>query len=595
MVKGGKMKKIINLRTIIFILIILILSFRLIYLFGLRKSSHVDETYSVGIANSLGLPIFISPGTDEDGNEYYRNVQAWYDGQAIKDYFVVNEGERFDLAGVVQNKLWDTALPNYEILINFVFSFFPGTFSWGYLFAINFVFYVLSLVVIFFIGKNFFAEPVTGFINGCCCMLFWGLSVCGTGAYTYFRMYGVLSFYSLLMVLMIAKLIKKDGSKVLLYIGLSLSVFFGLATHTLFIVFAFWITFFSCLYLLMKKRIKDCFITGGVVLGTLIFLVVIYPFDPAIVSTWMNETNDTGFSFYTNLTYANIHTFAESLGFYLPVTVPNIVFVLGVLVFIAIIVFLLKALFRNESWFKDFEKKALTNLSNVRSFFRNGMEKVGPSFWLILFTAIAYMITTAAISPVVTQGMFATRYFFMCMNLVIICFVTFWLMIYDGFRKKTKIITGIVILALFSFLIYSQNYLFGNPFIFNKPYDDEDEFREMVADSDVMVFAVKPWYLYCLLSPLRDVDNFYFDCIYMDQLETCSATMPEGDFYVMVDPFYFEGSDVYHIDASGNSFTSLDYVNNLVENSGESYDVEYIRDFYSYPEVYSIYYLKKNM
>lgn len=306
------MKKNFNQRFIFLFSIILLLSVRLIFIYSERTSYYVDELYSYGVSNSIGNPVLVWYETYNDSDETIktRYCGEWHDGDILKNYLIINPEERFHFLDVIENKTWDTAPPNFELLIHFVSSLFPGTFSFDYAFSINLIFYIGSLMLIFFISRKIFKEEDIGLFNALCCTLFWGLSICGTGAFTFLRMYGILSFYSLLMIYSILRIFIKDKISIKNLIILFISFFLGLFTHTLFIIFAFWLTLFSCICLFIKKRIGDSFKTGFTVLASLIIFVLIYPFDYSRVNSWMGTENNDGYSFLTNLSQANKYSFS---------------------------------------------------------------------------------------------------------------------------------------------------------------------------------------------------------------------------------------------------------------------------------------------
>ncbi len=570
--------------TLIFWVLIILLGVRLIFTFEKRITHHTDELYSVGTANSIGEPVFVH------GEDQY-HMGDWYSGDDLKRYLTVDDSERFGVFDVIQNKNWDNAPANFEVMINLVFSLFPGKFSWSYVFAINFVFYIGFLFISYLISKSLVDDEDSGRIIGLCTMVFCGLSVGGTGAFTFLRMYGVMCFYSLVMILSVIKVI--SGKKIF-YVLLAFSMFFGVFTHTLFVVFAFYLTLFSCLYLFFSKRLLDAVKLGFCVLASLVIFLIVYPFDYGKVTNWVGENNADPFSYGTKLRFAYNDALSESLGFYIPFSYANIVLFLGILFFVALIILFVLFLFRKEKWFKSAKIRSLQTLKCFCDHIVLVFKKSDPLYLVLFLTSLAYLFTVTAISPVVSQGIYLGRYFMLSMFPLIICFVgiigSFWKMTHH----KSKIVSSVVLILLLGFLLYRQNYVYGNPFVFDGPYDDEESFHDQIKSADVMVFCDLTINLYTLIVPMRDVNSFYFETLFkgLDH----SYDFPLNDFYVLVDNTMFNDSGVKMVDYSGffpGVDTTEDFVNAVIGEYADAYEVEFVRTFFCCPHEFAVYRVHK--
>ena len=584
------MKKVINKKTLILIATILLLCGRMIYLYNLRCFHFIDEFYSVGFANSKGEPLFLYYENDENGNENLKHYQEWCSGNDIREYLTVDENERFDFANVIDNKLQDTAPANYEIMIHFVASLFPGTFSWAYSFSVNFVFYIGSLILVYFISLSILRDKKIGFINAYLSLLFFAFSIVGSGAFTFLRMYGVLSFYGLLMMLSIQRLImpanKKQG--ILFGIILYLSVFLGLFTHTLFVVFAFWLTLFSCLYLFITKKRIDSVKLGSIVLAALLTFMAVYPFRYNRVGSWMSGENHNGYSFFTRLIFSNMHMFGESLGFYIPFTYANILTWSGIALMIFFIMIFICYLFRKEKWFASFKKRALEIIVSFKKKLSLSVNNISPFFYIILLTSVAYMLTVTVIAPIGTQY-YVSRYFMIAQFPTIICFVSMIISFWDSFKGKSRYYVLAFSIAILALLIYRQNFVYGNPYYFNMPYDNEEEIHKLTTDSDVMIVGNARLNLYNLMVPLRDVNSFYFTD-YHDGVENVDS-IPDKKFYFMIARDVFEGEDGVKsvVDGLRLEGTTEEYIRDFLNKFPGSYSIEKIRTYNSVFAEYDVY------
>ncbi len=584
------MKKLVNKKSIILFVTILLLCTRMLYLYSIRCSHFIDELYSVGFANSENMPFFIYPETDEYGNQYLRHFQEWCDGKELLDYVTVAENERFDFLNVINNKLQDTAPPNYELMVHFVSSLFPETFSWAYPFAVNFLFYIFSLILVFLISKDLVRDKNFSFMNAYICMIFFAFTIAGTGAFTFLRMYGVLSFYGLLMLYALQKLIYcKEVKKEIAYtLVLFVAVFLGLLTHTLFVVFAFWLTLFTCLYLLFEKRILESIKRGLAVLASLLTFVAIYPFKYERVGSWMEVENNNGYSYWTKLIYSNMHMFGESLGFYIPFTYVHILIWFGIAFLIFSVLFAVCFICRNEAWYKSLRSRFLNHLDAFKKYVSCVFKNICPENFIMFLTALAYMLTINAITPVNTQY-YVTRYFMPGMFPLILCFVSFINSCWFSAKEKRRNKVCSIALGLLVVLLLNQNLIYHNPFYFNKPYDNDENLHELTAGENVMIFGFRKNSLYSLIVPLRDVSSFYYG-LYTDDIESLTE-FPDDSFYIMIDRNCFAGEDSRSplIDGLGLEGTTDEFASTITSTIPYECSAQRVMDFYSFAGDYAVY------
>ena len=201
-----------------------------------------------------------------------------------------------------------------------------------------------------------------------------------------------------------------------------------------------------------------------------------------------------------------------------------------------------------------------------------------------------------AIAPIMTTPVYVTRYFFIGMHLIVIAFVSGLLKIFDYQGNKAKIVIGPLTGLLCVFLIYNQNINYGNPFLFNIPYDADDELTKLVDEQNVMVFSSDSRDFYSLIVSLRSARQFfYMNCTDDSIIDLDSFSEP---FYVMVDKDSFPDEELngdgtggfvyYRIGVSGSIY---DYLKSRLD-SNDNREFEYIRDFNSDLGEYKIYLIK---
>ena len=576
--------------------LIILLGMRLCMMYSLRVSHMLDEAYSYGFANNPGEPWFIHEGITEDGIKELVHYGKWYSGSEFVDFLVVNEGEQFDFVSVIQNKLEDTSPSNFEIILHFVCSFFPGKFSWDYAFAVNLIFYIGTLILLYHIVCLIFEKDKYSHIYAYLCMIFFSFTICGTGAFTFLRMYGILSFYALLDLFLIMKISTCKGKKIFIYgIALCLSSFFGFFTHFNFLIYAFGLTLFSCISLMLGRKFKEMLVGGLSQLLSVVLFFIIYPFPFGRADTWMADENADSFSYFTRLGFSNMHMFGESIGFYIPFSVASIIQAIGRIVLVLIIVLLMFFLFRKENWFISAKERMFGGLRVFGGKLKNIVKESCPILPVIFLTAVFYMLVVNAIAPIMTTKGYVTRYFFIGMHLVIISFISLLIIVFKNLVNK-KIISVPAILIICVVLLYNQNVNYGNPFILNIPFDDDEVMRDFTDGKDVMIFSSDVRDLYSLIVPLRDVNSFYFSLANDEGVRT--AELPQGDFYVMADKDSFpdeqvNGSGLGGYNPVGGVGGSIyDYISDRLIPDG-SREIVFVRDYNSYAGEYGVYLVKQ--
>ncbi|MCM1054497.1 MAG: glycosyltransferase family 39 protein [Bacteroides sp.] len=261
------------------------------FAFESKKQPHLDEVLSYGLSNSFEKPfLFIwdiglgEPGSEsrtyilEEGEEdpFYTDkgnffYEQWHSGAEFKDYLTVQGGERFNYSSVYYNQTCDVHPPLYYFILHTVCSFFPNTFSKWFSASINLLFYSLSLFTLFFIGRRVLRSDKKALLA----VAVWGLSRAGISNAVFLRMYMLMTFLVLLLVYLNIVLIEKYSVK---YLVLIFAVnIMGFLTQYYFYIFSFFLTGSVCVYMLLKKRIKQLIPYSLSVLGAVAAALAFYP------------------------------------------------------------------------------------------------------------------------------------------------------------------------------------------------------------------------------------------------------------------------------------------------------------------------------
>lgn len=498
--------------VVILSLLIVLAVIRLCYVFSLRDGHHVDETWSLGFANSYYNPHVFGGFKIEELD----NIGEWVTGEIFKDYISVSDDQRFNFDSVLYNKRVDLSPPLYELLLHFVSSFFPGQFSWWYAFSISLICFIPSLILIYLLSFEFTRSRFCGFFT----LVYYVFSGCGTYNFIYLRLYHMFTFFSLLLLWIIVRIVKNNIEKKWIWFCLlPLAAVPGFLSHLYFLVLAFAFTMFGTFVLLGKKRIKDAFFLCCAMLISVGLFFVIFPDALSLLLPFVSgnaTTSVTGYysyPYYFDLGVANVHFFKGTIGFFLSFTVYDIITVLGLVVLAAILILLIVFLFRNEIWMKNAVSKSKHYSGIAVSYLIDFFKRYDSSILIALLSSIFYLFIIPYSAMLTNMG-FTERYFFSAMTV----FVLFSASIEAGLlkcvyelRRIKKVVSRIVIIALAGLLVfldYSTHSLMGD---FRFANMSEEKLLSDLSGRDVYIIIHNPRDEVWLSTVLYKSKNIYVD------------------------------------------------------------------------------------
>ena len=424
MINDSKLVKTINKIPTAFMLTVVILFavIRLCYVFDQRDGHHVDETWSYGFANSYYEPHVFGGFEIEDQD----NIGEFTSGEVFKDYITVSEDHRFDFGSVLSNKEVDLSPPLYELLLHFVCSFFPESFSWWYAFSISLFCFVPSLIFVYLISYEFTESRFCGFFS----VVYYVLSGCGTSNFIYLRIYHLFTLFTLILFWLMVKLIKyNDKKKFVYYCLLPAATILGSLTHYYFFVIAFAMTLFSAIVILLKKRLRDSLRLCYVMLLSVIAVFVIYPRSLSLMlpASTGDVTSVTGYynhPYRFDLSVANKRFFMGTIGFYIDFNIPAWLSFIGTVVFICCFIFFIVFLFRNEKWMISLIDRIKSQVKKLFKMIRGFIRKLDISMMIALLSCIFYLVIIPLSASITNMG-FTERYFFSAMSLFVVLYISF--------------------------------------------------------------------------------------------------------------------------------------------------------------------------
>ncbi|MCL2080445.1 MAG: hypothetical protein FWH17_11595 [Oscillospiraceae bacterium] len=224
--------------------IILLLCGYMVYWGTQKEGYHIDEMYS--------LMLIRGDGIDRPYN-YDVFYNTWYTADDLKGSIGVIPEYAFSGVFESSNPYWH--------LLHTAYSFTPGEHSIWPSVALNLIFYIGSLTVIYALSLIFIKNSYLAMLPG----LLWGLSGAAVNLVVFIRFYMFKTFICLLLVYLVYTLIQKrvTGWRYLLVIPIAILSYLGAFTHQYFLVFALSLSLGAGIYLIMRRRYKVLLIFAG--------------------------------------------------------------------------------------------------------------------------------------------------------------------------------------------------------------------------------------------------------------------------------------------------------------------------------------------
>ena len=200
---------------------------------------------------------------------------AWMSGEELLGQIAVTKGDGFQYGQVLVNQAMDVHPPFYYLLVHTIFSLFRNSCTKWHLFAVNLMFLMGSLALIYRLVRKYFG----GFAPALLTAALFGFSQGFMSCAVYFRMYAVFTFfviaaYGVQLYLMEHDFALDKRDRILLV----LSTVLGFYTHYYFILFLAGIVLLNVFFFVRDKRFSCLlkYIKTMVIAG--LISLVIWPF-----------------------------------------------------------------------------------------------------------------------------------------------------------------------------------------------------------------------------------------------------------------------------------------------------------------------------
>ena len=244
------------------ILLILICTLQLILsiLIGSKKNFlFFDEVFSYPAANNV----------ESIGYEFHQN--QWMDSTWFDNYMGVDAEHRFDYSIPYNNQVSDVHPPLFYLFLHTASSFVPNQFSmWAGLFF-NLVFFIISAITLYFLGKEVFGNPVCGLLTA----FLYGISYGGLNTFVYIRMYMLMIMMALLHIWVYLKYFEQEKIPVKGYVFLILTMVGGVLSQYYFLFIAFALGLWYGVKFILEKKYQTLLkYLGAVVVSAAVSLLI---------------------------------------------------------------------------------------------------------------------------------------------------------------------------------------------------------------------------------------------------------------------------------------------------------------------------------
>lgn len=496
--------------TIIIFLVMLILQISCLIYFGtLKEGYHMDEIYSYSLSNSYYKP-FLSDRDQWLGNHYF------------DDYIQVGNNDAFKYGSVYYNQTKDVHPPLFYFILHTICSFFPNTFSKWFGISLNIVFYIGTIVTLFFLARKLLKNDYLAILV---CTLY-GFSIGAISMVMFIRMYGMFTFWVVLQSFLFVKLLEKSSappnSKNKLYLTLFFVTFLGLFTQYYFLIFTFFISAVYFIYMLIKKKYPDLIKFSLSILFSIATAIALFPDSINHIFRGYRCTEaiskakiSSGYlpRIYKHFKIINNQLFAGFL-------IAFVIIILGIII--------IRALLGKNCKLNDDIIKPL----------------------IILIPSVMYFLVVAKIAPYITDRYIAPIY--PSLILMFIYILKYVLDLY-GNKKVTSIATCLISLAILvtGFSTKNVDYLY-------KGYNKTLAIAQNYSNNRCLVFNSASWKIIHNSLEFGSFDNVYI-------------TNPDYSKYISDDYINNSNGMVLYIEHSKNKDEALNYAKKITNLNNYKY------------------------
>ena len=247
------------------LLIIIIIQTIIFIIMGINKEYiHIDEAYSLGLANYNKVEI-------QDNEDFYNN---WHTGQYYEDYLAVQDKDIGQYWQVYENQKNDVHPPLYYLLLRIFMVFSINKFSIWPGVSLNIIIYAFITVFMYLITNKLFENKKKSLIIAFASSII----LASLNTVIYIRMYALATLNILITTFLHIKLLDEEKTNIRLLITIGMSALVGSLTHYYYLFYlAMMYIIFAIKYIKEKKfKFLISYTTTMAVAG--IISLIIFPY-----------------------------------------------------------------------------------------------------------------------------------------------------------------------------------------------------------------------------------------------------------------------------------------------------------------------------
>lgn len=427
-----------------------------------RSYHDTDEFYSYGLANSFKRPFLYNYTFSIEGDDTKNGYTApiWFTGDDFKYYVRTNSDTAFRYDSVFYNQIHDTIPPLYYSVLHTICSIRKEHFSWYYALSINIVCLIIMQIFTYLLAAKVTRSKLAALLV----VAFWGFSLGGISCFVFLRMYAMLSMFGVMYAYFSLKLHTIEKPKLKDYIFVALAACLGALTHHNFLIFAFFLTAFSCLFLLLQKAFKKFFSYGIAASIGIALSIAIFPATIRHLGIKMPWTGSLPFN--TSLRFFTITLKVSLTGSYFFPT-SWLVYTFAILIPLIAFSIPILFLFRDKAFVKNAPAKIKSGIKTIWGNLQDP-NKMNPGALILLFTTIAFLCVISAKVYFLDVLDNSIRYLYILSPCIIIAIFSLAVYIIRKFKKSSlrTICSVVCSAALVGSLVY-QHYTQEPAYLYN--------------------------------------------------------------------------------------------------------------------------------
>lgn len=233
-----------------------------------KQYFHMDEMYSYGLSNYDRVQIY-------ENDDFYNN---WHDAAYYKDYIVVNEDERGDLAPVYNNQRDDVHPPLYYLLLRLGMELTPGEFTKWSGIIINIVAFAVNSFFMYLIVERLVRKQPLKEVLAFAITLVVALSLASISTVMYIRMYAMLTMFVTITLWLHLKLAESKQLEWKLLVPIAVVALLGVLTQYYYVFYLLPLFIMMVVRYARASRTKELWAYVGVLAVAAVVSIAIWPY-----------------------------------------------------------------------------------------------------------------------------------------------------------------------------------------------------------------------------------------------------------------------------------------------------------------------------